>query len=189
MIDYFKILGLPRRAAIDEEEIRRSFKNASRKVHPDAGGDSNEFARLNEAQSILLDPSRRLQHWVELEFPGEKSDAPLSPSLGALFEKTAKTLQTVSEFLLKRGEKASKLALALLAREEMELQNRLFSLNGEVLLELRSLEGQLPVLDSLRTGDPEAARLKATELSAQFRFLHRWQAQIQAKLGDFADFA
>ena len=118
MTDYFAILGLPRKVDVDEEAIRRQFKEASREAHPDAGGEAADFALLNEAQSTLLDPALRLRHWMALEFPGEKVDTPLSPSLAELFQKTGETLQNASQFLVRRKKKASKLALALLPGEE-----------------------------------------------------------------------
>ena len=61
----FEILRLPPRLSIRAEEVNNAFREAGKSMHPDAGGDDREFARLREAHAILSSPSRRLRHWLE----------------------------------------------------------------------------------------------------------------------------
>lgn len=59
-IDYYKILGVPRKAT--QEEIQRAFRRRARKYHPDVNKDKNaeaEFKKINEANEVLKDPEKR----------------------------------------------------------------------------------------------------------------------------------
>lgn len=42
----------------DRPELERAYRRAAIKLHPDRGGDSADFARLQEARSLLLPPER-----------------------------------------------------------------------------------------------------------------------------------
>ena len=64
MEDYYKILGVDRNAS--EEEIKKSFRDLSKKFHPDLVQDENQkkeneekFKRINEAYSVLSDPQEK----------------------------------------------------------------------------------------------------------------------------------
>jgi len=58
--DYYDILGVPRTATADE--IKKAFRKAARKHHPDAGGSEERFKELNEAYEILSDEEKRKQY-------------------------------------------------------------------------------------------------------------------------------
>ena len=59
MKDYFNILGLDPGAS--EDDIRRAYKRLAMQHHPDRGGDQGKFQEIQEAHSVLTDPSRRAQ--------------------------------------------------------------------------------------------------------------------------------
>jgi molecular chaperone DnaJ len=58
--DYYDILGVPRTATADE--IKKAFRKAARKHHPDAGGSEERFKELNEAYEVLSDDEKRKQY-------------------------------------------------------------------------------------------------------------------------------
>ncbi|MDH6267219.1 curved DNA-binding protein CbpA [Rhizobium sp. SG_E_25_P2] len=57
MIDPYSVLGVDRDAG--EQVIRDAWRKAAKTAHPDAGGDAEDFARLQTAYDVLKDPVRR----------------------------------------------------------------------------------------------------------------------------------
>jgi hypothetical protein len=59
--DYYKVLGVNRAASRDD--IRDAYRRLAKERHPDRpGGSQEEFARLQEAHTVLSDPNQRRQH-------------------------------------------------------------------------------------------------------------------------------
>jgi len=58
MEDYYSLLGVSKSAS--QDEIKRAFRKAAHKHHPDKdGGDSEKFKKINEAYQVLNDPQKR----------------------------------------------------------------------------------------------------------------------------------
>lgn len=53
----YETLGVPRDAGA--ADIKGAFRKRAKKAHPDGGGSANEFAALNRAYLVLIDPVRR----------------------------------------------------------------------------------------------------------------------------------
>jgi curved DNA-binding protein len=60
MSDYYATLGLPRTATADE--IKKAYRRLASQHHPDKGGDTATFQKIEEAYRILSDPQQRQQH-------------------------------------------------------------------------------------------------------------------------------
>jgi curved DNA-binding protein len=70
-IDYYKILGVDKKAS--QEEIKKAYRKLARKMHPDLNPDDKEahkkFQQINEANEVLSDPEKRKkydqygEHW------------------------------------------------------------------------------------------------------------------------------
>ena len=58
--DYYKILGVEKNA--NKDEIKKSFRELSKKYHPDVGGDEDRFKEINEAYSVLSDDKKRSEY-------------------------------------------------------------------------------------------------------------------------------
>lgn len=58
--DYYKVLGVAETAS--DEEIKKAFRKAAMKHHPDKWGDSEKFKELNEANMVLGDKQKRSQY-------------------------------------------------------------------------------------------------------------------------------
>ena len=55
--DPYKILGVDKDSS--EGDIKKAYKDRSKKLHPDAGGSDKDFADLKKAIDILTDPAKR----------------------------------------------------------------------------------------------------------------------------------
>jgi curved DNA-binding protein len=59
-MDYYKTLGVERNAS--PEEIKKAYRKMAAKHHPDRGGDTAEFQKVEEAYRHLTDPNLKQQH-------------------------------------------------------------------------------------------------------------------------------
>jgi DnaJ-class molecular chaperone len=58
--DYYAILGVTKNAS--QDEIKRAYRKAAHKHHPDKGGDAEKFKEINEAYQILSDTKKRTNY-------------------------------------------------------------------------------------------------------------------------------
>ena len=63
-IDYYKILGVDKKAS--EDEIKKAYRKLSLKLHPDLNPNDKEahkkFQQINEANEVLSDPEKRKKY-------------------------------------------------------------------------------------------------------------------------------
>lgn len=63
-IDYYKILGIDKKATA--EEIKKAYRKLARKLHPDLNPNeksaNEKFQQLNEANEVLSDPEKRKKY-------------------------------------------------------------------------------------------------------------------------------
>lgn len=60
MKDYYQILGVAKTAS--DDEIKRAYRRLASQHHPDKGGDKTRFQEVQEAYSVLSDPTKRSQY-------------------------------------------------------------------------------------------------------------------------------
>jgi curved DNA-binding protein len=60
MTDYYSILGVGKKST--PEDIKKAYRKLAGKHHPDKGGDTAMFQKIEEAYRILSDPQQRQQY-------------------------------------------------------------------------------------------------------------------------------
>ena len=58
--NYYSTLGVQRDA--DDATIKKAYKKAVLLAHPDKGGTDEDFQTVNEAWTVLSDPTKRKQY-------------------------------------------------------------------------------------------------------------------------------
>jgi len=58
--DYYEVLGVDKNAS--DDEIKKAFRKAAVKHHPDKGGDEAKFKEINEAYEVLKDKDKRQRY-------------------------------------------------------------------------------------------------------------------------------
>lgn len=172
MTDYFALLEQPRRPWLDQDALKESYHRKTLQTHPDAAGNSNDFAQLNEAYQVLHDPKRRLQHLLELQGRTTSSvGQPIPADLQDLFLKIGAANQRATTLLEKTRGASSTLARSLLKPESAAVQQEIKNLRTKVhnVLEDADRELQETNLDQL---DAIAA------FQQTFAYLSRWSSQL-----------
>lgn len=192
--DFFALLGEERRPWIDRDRVKEAFHRLSREQHPDqqAGGSTGEtdavFARLNAAQAALSDPKMRLRCLLEIEFPGVKVSGPASvpETLADLFVPIHELLKNVDALLARKAAAPSALARALMAREELNLQESAQDWLGQLeTLHAQALE-ELQAFDARWEPRPPDAAEQLLKFYHWFAYLSRWTDQLRERLFQLA---
>lgn len=176
MINAFQILGIGAQLVLADDCLRDAFREAGKRVHPDAGGGDGEFAALREAYAVVTSPSRRLRHWLELRgTPGEVRGS-IENSLMDLFAEVGAVTQQAESLIRKRDEAKSSLVRAMLegptqlSREAVEraisqVENRI----ADECAGFADFEAAMEL-------DLEAASKAARNLA----FLEKWRAGLRS---------
>ena len=172
MVDHFAVLGIPRAAWVDAEELKSRFHALSAKQHPDAaGGSGAAFTELNAAWQTLREPAGCLRHFLELEHPQLPATAGQTPAeLADLFMDIASVRQQAQKFGVKFAAASSPLTKAMLEPERIALRTRLTALASEI--ETRTMQ----ITRALRAGALPPEQLAAS--LASLVFLGKWSAHL-----------
>lgn len=174
-MDAFVELGLPRDPAVSVDQVREAFREAGKQRHPDAGGEAGDFARLQEAMTILSDPGARLRHWLELEGIDGGMRGPLGEGLMELFGTVGECLQEADALIRERQAASSALVKALLENRVQVVRERLEAMQDRIENETRS-RGE--AFAAIARGEVDGW-LIARELA----FLGKWRGQLRERYG------
>lgn len=171
----FDTLGLPRQLLLSEAELREAFREAGKRVHPDAGGAEGEFAALKEAMVILSSPSRRLSCWLSIEGISVEPRGMIAPGLMDLFGKIGSVSQRAELVIRKRETSQSALGKALL---EPELQDCLQQVEEMIAEVDAGLAFECAIFALWMSAVPDA--VAGSEKVRNLAFLEKWKASLKA---------
>ena len=185
-VDFFALLGEPRRPWLATEAVKDAFHRLSRTEHPDRQtGAEADFARLNQAQATLRDPKLPLRHLLELEYPEVKLSGPSNVPAGLAdqFVSIHGLLRETDGVLARKAGASSALAKALLAREEFAAREKVEQTLGKLGALLAAAERDLQGFDALwDAARPPAASDILQGLHQRFSYLSRWIEQLRERL-------
>ena len=187
MFSCFALLDLERRPYLDPAVVKASFQERAASVHPDGYGTTREiadFAAVELAFRTLRDPKLRLQHLLDLEFPGVRTAAPATvPAvLAELFTPANLLIGRVDAFLGRRNAAGSAVARAMMGREQLALRAEVESWQETLRHHELALQEDLRSADQFWTLAGERDSAKLLRLHQSFAFLTRWNEQARERL-------
>ena len=177
MKSHFQALGLPLRLLLSPAEIEDAARQAARQSHPDAGGDPDSFAAIQQAAECLASPAGRLQHWLECHNIPIESRGRLPSDLMDTFHRIGQSLQRADACARRRSGARSTLALALTERETLACREEIDLAISSLDAEIHQLCELFPTLES---SSPAASAGEALTLLRSLRFLEKWRASLRA---------
>lgn len=175
MQDAFGKLGLERRLEVSADELREAFREAGKRAHPDAGGQAEAFASVEEARQVLADPGRRLRHWLELQGVEGGLRGSVSGAMMELFSRVGAGLQGADGLIRERERARSALAKALLEGRVQATREELESLSERISEATDACVGCF--------GRIEAGELDGWQVARDLAFLEKWRAQVRERFG------
>lgn len=183
MTDYFELLGLPRRAALDAGEVRAAFQRSGAAQHPDHAREPAErgaravaFQSLQEAYAALSSTPRRLRHLLELHGRVPARAEVMDDALMPHFTSVHALLQQADALLAQKSAATTPLAKALLTAPSLEMEASLAAAAGALLERTGVLHGQLAAWDA---APPDWEALASVRQASAF--LEKWEAQLQQR--------
>ena len=175
IVGAFEILGMSSGLVFSDDAVREAFREAGKQVHPDAGGKDGEFAALREAFAMVLSPSRRLKHWLELRgTPGEVRGS-IDHSLMELFSAVGAVTQRAETVIRKREEAKSSLVRAMLEGETQVCREAVELAISRVETRITHECSVFPELEVAAVVDVA----QASEIARNLAFLEKWRTGLR----------
>jgi hypothetical protein len=182
MIDCFSLLQQPRRPWLNAEQLKEKYIQLTISMHPDRQAPQPEnpapdFANINNAFRVLVDPKARLQHLLKLEGIATSADT-VPDALANVFLETGTLIQEI-DLLLSRTT-ANALSKALRHPEVLEMRKLAADRLDKLQAMYKSALEELQKLDRLWASTHEIAP-ELSALSSKLAYLTRWIAQLEER--------
>jgi curved DNA-binding protein CbpA len=175
MNDAFEVMGISPGLELTGDRLHEAFREAGKRVHPDAGGGEDEFAKLREAFDLLSSPSRRLKLWLELRGSVVDTRGEVDPRIMDLFGEVGEATQRAQLVVRKRDQAKSALGLAMLESETHLCREAVEQALRKVEAAISASSAVFPEFE--RAGEPD--RDAAATAVRTLAFLERWQAGLR----------
>jgi curved DNA-binding protein CbpA len=177
--DAFQLLGLQPGLVFSDESLRDAYREAGKRLHPDAGGGEGEFAALREALEVVSSPSRRLRLWLELRGLAGEVRGTIAADLMDLFSQVGAVTQQAEIVIRKREEAKSALGRAMLEGETQRCREAVERQIAVVEAEIARECEIFPALES--SGQPDLPA--ASEAARNLAFLEKWRLGLRSCFG------
>jgi ribosomal protein L17 len=171
----FDILGLRVSLLVSDEEIREAFRVKAAVIHPDSGGDVQEFAKLQGAQDMLLSPARRLKEWMTARGMEVDARGQIEGGLMDLFQRVSE-VGAASELLIRENAGAKSALVKAMAEVKLMKQRELV----KELLEKIAAEIQQRIDGFKRV---EEGQIDPATMMRDLIFLEKWRATLKGIYG------
>lgn len=176
VINAFQILDVEPRLVLSDETLRNAYREAGKRLHPDAGGGEGEFAGLRAAYAVVSSPSARLRLWLELRgTPGDVRGT-IDHALMDLFSEVGSVTQLAEAVIRKREEAKSVLVRAMLEGETQISREAVERTISKVEAMIQNECAGFSEMENSENPDVEAASKTARSLT----FLEKWRGGLRA---------
>lgn len=171
----FETLGLGLKLRVSDEEIREAFRVKAAVMHPDSGGDESQFARLKQAQDVMLSPARRLKEWIAARGLEVDSRGQIEGALMDLFQKVSEA-GAAAEHLIRENEGAKTALVKAMAEVKLIKQRELIQeLLQSVVSELEQRAAKFQQV--------EEGQIDPGIIMRDLIFLEKWRATLKGIYG------
>jgi curved DNA-binding protein CbpA len=179
MIDYFALLGIERRPALDEESLKRAYFRQTESLRLNRA-EADALSSLNLAFQILSNPASRIQHLLKLEF-GDSRGGQIGSDLGQLFGSVVEALRKTDQEFGSLTTESSALLRALAFQRMDKVRERLTQIDDDLSQRERTLLSELDQLDVLWTGSPTRCREMLAEIALRLTFVQKWLSEVRER--------
>lgn len=196
MIDYFALLGQPRRPWLEAEALKQHFLVLSGQHHPDRLPEAGplqkaqaqeRYANLNAAYQCLRDPKERLRHLLELERGGKLEQMQIVPAaLMDISLLVGGACRKADALLKEKGEATSPLLRVGLFEREQEQVQELTTLTKRLEEHRQDLITAAKDLDARWSAEAAAVNQgllpRLEEVYRLLSYYERWLAHLRERI-------
>jgi hypothetical protein len=179
MIDYFALLGIERRPAINEESLKHFYFRKTESLRLDQA-EADALASLNMAFRIIANPATRIQHLLKLEF-GDARGGKIGTDLGELFGSVVAALQDADREFGSLATESSALLRALAFQRMDRVRESLNEIENKLSKRERSMLSQLGELDTVWLGTPAQCRESLAQIALRLTFVQKWLSEVRER--------
>ena len=173
MTDLYSTLGVGRDA--DAAAIKKAYRKASKRAHPDGGGSAEKFRAVSRALEVLSDPVRR-RHYDET---GTVDDKPADNELADVMQTMSGLMDQVLGAAEQNGEKWECVPIIdRMLRVSRDLQTRAHQDSQKMKV---AADGQRKLVDRFKKKDGGENRMSAL-LTGRIAFLEAQQAVVARRI-------
>jgi hypothetical protein len=179
MIDYFALLDLERRPAIDEESLKHAYFRKTEALRLEQA-ETDDLSSLNMAFRVIANPATRIQHLLKLEF-GNPRGGQIEADLGELFGSVVEALQKADQAFGSLTTESSALLRAMAFQKMEKIRDRLNEMDIQLSQRERVFLSQLDQLDALWNENSAECRESLAQIALGLTFVQKWLSEVRER--------